>query len=338
MVNDRLLRFRCIVIITGLITAPALHAQPQPPDFCFVISEPGDADKPLARAYEVKQVYRERVPYYNSNRYWLKPDTMLTLQGGDLFRQNNGGWRVFQPVVGVSESRVLVIAGKDTMRIDLPDEMQPLMERAWRRWDRPSPDVMRFKPGRWDVMTCINEYQAGVATHQVLLTRLQQEVECVPPPANIPPAGIRPPQVRPMPPIAAPEIRSPSTPDEWQAYWDAQPPLKKVKVERTSADTVWLRITGRVMLDGGCASNVPQLGVELLTDTGWVERLPLREEQMDCGMPWADWKDHELMIPLRWWVYHIDRRTDDPLTPGTYRIVLRGGNLQYVRSPAFVLP
>ena len=27
-----------------------LVAQPQPPDFCFVISEPGDADKPLSRA------------------------------------------------------------------------------------------------------------------------------------------------------------------------------------------------------------------------------------------------------------------------------------------------
>lgn len=35
-------------------------AQPQPPAFCFVISEPGDADKPLSFGYVVIRQYRER--------------------------------------------------------------------------------------------------------------------------------------------------------------------------------------------------------------------------------------------------------------------------------------
>ncbi|HMQ76519.1 MAG TPA: hypothetical protein PKE21_10160 [Flavobacteriales bacterium] len=317
-----------------------LIAQPQPPDFCFVISEPGDADKPLSRAYVVKQQYRERVPYYNSDQQWLKPDTTITLQSRELFKERNDGWRVFTPVVGVSESRILVIAGGDTMRIDLPDDMRPLIDRAWTRWPEPSPDVMRFKPGRrWDVNTCINEVQAGVATHQFILNRLKQEANWVEPPAQIPPPGIRPPEPRrPIEPIAIPEPERPATPKEWEAFWAEQPPLKKVEVERTNADTVWLRISGRVMLNGGCGSGMPLFNIEMRTDTGWVDRIHFEWIQMDCGMPWGDWEGHVVMLPpLRWWVGANSPAATKELMPGTYRIVLKGGNMQEVRSPSFKL-
>ena len=323
-----------------LLHSAVLVAQPQPPDFCFVISEPGDADKPLSRAYVVQQQYCERVRYTNSDQYWLKPDTAITLPSRDLFKEKNDGWRVFTPVVGVSESRILVVAGSDTMRIDLPDDMQPLIDRAWARWPEPSPEVMRFKPGRtWDVNTCINEYQAGVATHQFILKRLKQEANWVEPPMQIPPPGIRPPEPRrPIEPITAPEQKRPATPEDPEAFWAEQPPLEQVAIERISADTVWLRITGRVILDGGCASRMPLFGVEMLVDTGWVVRLPHRV-QMDCGMPWVDWEDHLVMLhPLRWWVDANSPTATNELVPGTYRIVLVGGNMQEMRSPAFDLP
>ncbi len=311
-----------------LLVPTRLLAQPQPPDFCFVISEPGDADKPLSRHYTVQQQYRQREPYFGGEGYWLRPDTTITLQSGDLFREENGGWRVFRPVLDVAQSRLLVIAGTDTMRIELPDELGALHARAAQRWDRPSPEVLRFKPGRsWDVYTCINEYQAGVATHQYILKRLQREANRVGPPANIPPPGIRPPQLRPRTePIAAPAPKGPATPGEWEAYWAAQPPLKKVKVERTRADTVWVRITGRVQLDGGCAGQVPFLAVELRTDTGWVERLPMRAYQLDCGPAYADWERHRLSVPLRWWLSNAGGGADALLVPGTYRLRFRGGN------------
>ena len=328
-----------MLALHAFLIAHATHAQPQPPDFCFVISEPGDADKALSRAYVVKQQYRERVRYYDSDRYWLKPDTSIALRSRDLFKEKNDGWRVFTPVVGVSESRILVIAGTDTMRIDLPDDMQPLIDRAWARWPEPSPEVIRFKPGRRrDVNTCINEYQAGVATHQFILKRLKQEANWVEPPANIPPPGIRPPEPRrPIEPIAAPEPKRPSTPEDWDAFWAKQPPLKKVAIERTSADTVWLRITGRVMLNGGCGSGMPIIGIEMLTDTGWVERIPFDPTQMDCGLPWADWEDHRITLPLRWWLYN-DRRVDDGrFIPGTYRIVLMGGDMKELRTEGLKL-
>lgn len=328
------------ILIGALVTlSVAVHAQPQPPDFCFVISEPGDADKPLSRTYEVKQQFRARVPYFSSDGYWLKPDTTIALTGRDLFKEKNDGWRVFTPVVGVSESRILVIAGTDTMRIDLPDDMQALIERAWARWPEPSPEVMRFKPGRrWDVNTCINEYQAGVATHQFILKRLKQEANWVEPPASIPPPGIRPPRPRPRAaPIVAPAPKRPTTPEEWDAFWAAQPPLKKVKLERTSADTVWVRITGRVMLDGGCAGQAPLMAVEMRTDTGWVERLPMHEYQLDCGPAFADWAHRIISIPLRWWVHNFRVGDDGLLAPGTYRLRFRGGNKKDARTEPFEL-
>lgn len=317
-----------------------LTAQPQPPDFCFVISEPGDADKHLSRDYVVQQQYRERVFYYNSDRYWLKPATIITLGSRDLFKEKNGGWRVFTPVVGVMESRILVIAGRDTMRIDLPDDMRPLIDRAWRRWDRNSPEVMRFKPGRtWDVNTMINEYQAGVVTHQVILKRLQEEADWVPPPMNVPPPGIHPPEIRPAPTIVEQVPPAPKTPEEWEAFWVEQPPLRKVDIERTSADTVWLRISGRVMLNGGCGSGMPLFNIEMRTDTGWVDRILFKWVQMDCGMPWGDWHERVVMLPpLRWWLSVNSPAATKELLPGTYRIVLRGGNMQEVRSPAFDIP
>ncbi|MCB9162994.1 MAG: hypothetical protein H6592_00955 [Flavobacteriales bacterium] len=325
----------CFVLagVVGLGLHAPLHAQPAPPDFCFVISEPGDADKPLSRAYVVNQQYRERVFYYNSDRYWLKPDTIITLPSRDLFQTDNGGWRVYTPLVGVSGSRILVIAGKDTMRIDLPDDPLPLMERAWRRWDLPSPEVMRFKPGRtWEVSTCINEYQAGVAANQVLLPRLQKEAEWVPPPMEIPPPGLRP----PVKPVVPPP---PPSPAEIEREIAARPGLKRVRIARVLGDSVWVRITGRVMLNGGCGSGMPLFGIDLLTDSGWVERLPVRQEQMDCGMPWIDWRNQEVLLPpLRWWVGVDSPAATKELLPGTYRIVLMGANMKNLATPAFQLP
>jgi hypothetical protein len=284
-----------------------------------VISEPGNADDALARPYEVKQQYRERVFYYNSDRYWLKPDTAITLLSGDLFKEKNGGWHVFSPVTGVAESRILVIAGADTMRIDLPDDMRPLIERAWARWD-----------------TCINEYQAGAATHQFILKRLQEEANWVSPPRNEPPPGIRPPELLPLPPTPVPEPPRPQTPEEWEGYWAGQPPLREVKVDRTSADTVWVRISGRVMLDGGCASGMPLFGIEMLTDTGWAERIPFELTQMDCGMPWGDWEDRVVMVhPLRWWVGVHQPEGKKTMSPGSYRLFFVGGDLKRLRTEAF---
>jgi len=82
---------------------------------------------------------------------------------------------------------------------------------------------------------------------------------------------------------------------------------------------------------------MPLYGVELRNDTGWVERIPFELEQMDCGLPWADWTDHPVMIPMAWWVRVNSREGAGELDPGNYRLVLMGANGQMKRTDAFVL-
>jgi hypothetical protein len=327
--------FRSVLLLILVMTAGSTLAQPQPPDFCFVISEPGNADDPLDRPYEVKQHYQERVFYYNSDQFWLKLDTTITLQSGDLFKERNGGWRVFTPVTGVAESRILVIAGTDTMRIDLPDDMRNLIDRAWARWDLPSPDLIHFRKGRYAVEELIAEPRS-VAAANTLAKRLiaaddeaykQQLADLEEYYRNLPPPQPAPPPYTPPPPM---------TEEVWAAYWAQQPPLKEVHVDRVSADTVWVRITGRVMLDGGCASGIPLFGIEMLTDTGWVERIPFDLTQMDCGMPWVDWEEHVVKLPpLRWWVGAHQPAGQKEMLPGSYRLFFVGGDLKRLRTEAF---
>jgi hypothetical protein len=328
--------FRSVLLLILVVTAGPTLAQPQPPDFCFVISQPGNADDPLDRPYEVNQHYQERVFYYNSDQFWLKPDTTITLQSSDLFKEGNGGWRVFTPVTGVAESRILVvIAGTDTMRIDLPDDMQPLIDRAWARWDRPSPDVIRFRKGRYAVEELIAEPRSVAAANTLAkrlitaddaaykqdLAALEEYYRTLPPP------------VPPVPPYSPPP---PMTEEGWAAYWAQQPPLKEVHVDRVSADTVWVRLTGRVMLDGGCASGMPLFGIEMRTDTGWVERIPFDLTQMDCGMPWADWDDRLVTLPaLRWRVSAHQPEGKKTMSPGRYRLFFVGGDLKRLWTEAF---
>ena len=135
---------------------------------------------------------------------------------------------------------------------------------------------------------------------------------------------------RDLPPPAPPSVPyippPPMTQEEWEEELARQPGLKEVQVDRVHADTVWVRITGRVMLDGGCASGMPLFGLEMPTDSGWVERIPFELIQMDCGMPWADWEDRVVMMPLRWWVAANSREGQRELAPGGYRLFFLGGD------------
>lgn len=324
--------------LSASLFAVLLQAQPQPPDLCVVISEPGNANRPLSRAYEVKQQYRERVHYYNSDRFWLKPDSTITLQGGDLFKEKNEDWRVFTPITGVSESRLLVIAGADTMCIELPEDPSQLIARAWSRGDRDTPEVIRFRTGVYVAEELIGDPRA-VATAGKLARRLDAEDEAVYKEELAALEGYyknQPPPVAPTTPYTPPP---PMNEQEWAAYWAEQPALRQVDVERVNADTVWLRISGRVMLDGGCASGMPFFGIEMRTGTGWEERLAMRQEQLCCGMPWGDWEEQVVMLhPLRWWVSVNSPAATKELLPGTYRIVLKGGNMQEMQSPSFDIP
>ncbi|MBK8497515.1 MAG: hypothetical protein IPL52_01535 [Flavobacteriales bacterium] len=324
-------------ILFLLAIAPVgLVAQPAPPDFCFVISEPGDADKSLSRTYVVKQHDRERVFYYNSDSFWLKPDTTITLQSHDLFKERNGGWRVFTPVVGVSESRMLVIAGADTMRIDLPDDPKVLIARAWRRGERDTPEVVRFRKGLFSVDELIADPRLTAVTNQLAKKLITEDAVAYTKELADLEEYYRnqPPPVPPSAPYVPPP---PMTEGQWAAFWAEQPPLEEARIDGVNADTVTITFTGRIMLTGGCASNMPMFGMEVRTDSRWVECFAIDESQMDCGLPWGDWHEHTLALPLSFWVGAHARTGEKELKPGTYRLIFIGGDREEFRTAPFDL-
>ena len=321
-----------------LLLAPlGLFAQPSPPSFCFVLAEDRAVVRPLGNDPRVVQYYRERVPYVGVNVTWLKPEEVLPLQGGPLFRDSTVGWTVYHPVEGMAESYVRVIQGTDTMHIDLSEDPKPLIDRAWARADRDTPEVIRFRKGHFAVEELIAD-QWAVAAADTLAKRLVAEDEAA---YRNELAALeqyyrdQPQPVPPAPPYTPPP---PMTEQDWEAYWAQQPPLKQVHLDRVSADTVWVKITGRVMLNGGCASGMPLFGVEMLTDTGWVERIPFDMTQMDCGMPWGDWNEQVVMLhPLRWWIGAHQPEGRKEMLPGSYRLFFVGGDLKRRWTEPFVV-
>lgn len=313
-----------------------LCAQPQPPAFHFVLAGEGEPLRPLERAVHVVQHYRERIPYAGMHATGLKPEATLVLRSGPVFRDSTEAWRWFHPLEGMAESYLMIVAGPDTMRIELPENTTGLTQQAQQRADRDTPEVIRFRTGSHAMEHLMVEAWAmRAAAH--LSTRLTAEdvredervrAEQLAWQLMHPPA----PSTKPVQPV------SQLTPEEIMAEITARPGLKRIRLLRVHADTVWVGITGRVMLDGGCASGMPLFGLEMRTDSGWVERHAMRDVQMACGMPWADWSDQEVKLPsLRWWVganSPADRRV---LAPGTYRVVLMGANMALMHTEDFEL-
>ncbi len=238
---------------------------------------------------------------------------------------------------------VLVIQGQQSMRIDLPDpsaERWALVEHVMKRsGDFASPEVIRFRPGRFTYSELMNDpafeelemrlagklkAERAAAYQQQLAAQEDHYHNLSPPPPPAPPA------------------RVPLSPEQQAAAIELEiaqrPGLRSVNIARVNADTVWVSITGRVMLDGGCASGMPLFGVEMRTDTGWVERIPFELSQMDYGMPWADWDGHDVMIPpLKWWVGANSPADRRELTSGTYRLRFVGADLKELRTASFLL-
>ncbi|MBK6831715.1 MAG: hypothetical protein IPG92_13675 [Flavobacteriales bacterium] len=332
---------RAIAIFWLALGALVCSAQPHPPSITFSLAADKARPQPFLRNHRVEGHCRYRDDYnYELGKAgtWERRE----LSGRPLFTDTTTGWISYH--LGDSwcaTSYLLVIVDADTMRLEFVDSLAAhwrLMQRAWKRWDRESPEVIRFRKGTYAFEEVIADPWA-VETANAFAKRLMAEEDAAYRKQladqeeyyrNLPP---------PAPPIEPYVPPPPMTPEQWQLELAKQPGLKKVELDRVSADTVWVRITGRVRLDGGCASGMPLFGVEMLTDTGWVERLPNELSQMDCGMPWGDWNQRIVMLPpLRWWVGAHQPEGKKELVPGSYRLSFVGGNGRQLWTDPFSIP
>lgn len=325
-----------------LLAASPAQAQPGAPSFCFVLAEDRPLLRPLSHAASVMQHYRERVKHAGWEGSWLKPEEVLPLQGGPLFRDSLERWTLYRPLEHMAASYLLITVGPDTMRIDLPERDTLLWQQALSRvGGRDSPEVIRFRAGRyameqlamarWEMRAAQRLHVRVVDAERAEVQRSQGEREALRREQERRWAFEREAALRTPPPAPSAE--------EIEREIAQRPGLQQAALQRVSTDTVWLRVTARVLLDGGCASAMPLFGIEVLTGTGWAVRLPMRHVQMACGMPEADWKDRLVMLPpLRWWVAAHQPAPTKDLKPGTYRIVLSGANRKELQTAAFTLP
>jgi hypothetical protein len=207
---------------------------------------------------------------------------------------------------------LLVLQEGAMMRIDLPDagaERLALKQRILARsGDVASPEVLRFRQGRFSFEALAKDslYDAmEQAIADRLLAARQRDVEAAP--------------------LVAPRM----------VTAQGAGGLRKVSVDSVGVDKVRLHVTGAVMLDGGCGSEVPMVSVERRTGSGWLVMQPFPFAQMDCGPPWKELADDVIIIA-------IDPRHDGggpglpfKAPPGRYRIVLMGADGSHTRTKAF---
>ncbi len=321
---------RPVFLLLSAFWAVLLHAQPGLPSIMLVLAEDREALRPVKRKVEVVQYYRERQQYINADGSWLGPVSSFPIQRGPLLRDTTERWEVFRPSEALAESYLLITSGPDTMRVDLPETSTKIQLRAMQRSSGDTPEVLRFRAGHFVLEDLAFEPWSTKAAERIAAR--MKEIELADYRRSVAAEERRRKEVEKAVPKREPVV-PPVLPKQERPVG-----LKKVELERVSGDTVCLRVTGRVMLDGGCASNNPFFALEMHTDSGWVERLPMPFAQMDCGMPWADWEDRALCVPpLRWWASVRQPEGKKELLPGRYRIVLLGGDGERVHSKAFEL-
>jgi hypothetical protein len=183
----------------------------------------------------------------------------------------------------------------------------------------PSPEVIRFRPGRFSYVALAQE-GALQEVEQRIADRLVKDAGKA---TNV--------RVAPWLPMSAQPIAT--APHEEQPQVPA-PHGGIMRLVERRGDTLVLRVTGAVMLDGGCTSNSPMMAVEVnVSHDNWLQLASTMDVQMDCGRPTMEWKDHELRIPVVEWT---QRHGPQGLAvmPGRYRLGVRfaDGSLHWTKA------
>ncbi|MEX1131716.1 MAG: hypothetical protein WEC15_00690, partial [Flavobacteriales bacterium] len=193
---------------------------------------------------------------------------------------------------------LVVISDGDKMRVDIPsgdtDRGHLVHGMVARSGAIPSPEVIRFMPGRFNFVNLAED-----PSYHEVEDRIAQRL--------IRNAGKR--TKRKAPSVPEPVTREPKRKlnSEPAELVEARGPAKssgrtRTKLVAMRGDTAVLILTGRVTLDGGCSNNLPMMALEFRGKDAWEELIPMPSVQMDRGLPVVEWRKHELRIPLGEWM------------------------------------
>lgn len=100
------------------------------------------------------------------------------------------------------------------------------------------------------------------------------------------------------------------------------------------SDTIVVRITGYVKLDGSCNASTPLFGFQSKEGSEWTDYLPPCNVQLCCGMPDAWWnQQHVALIPAQFARPGRGR----PWKPGVYRVVVLLVGEEELAGPPFTV-
>lgn len=224
------------------------------------------------------------------------------------------------------DQHLLVIQDGDTMRVDMPNDVdtrEHLVHKSLARSGAvPTPEVVRFRPGQFKFVALAQDERMR-AVELRIADRLAKH------------AGkaymVRVASSSPMPAQAltpAPKV---------QRSQVIVPHGGSIRLVEQRGDTLVLRVTGAVMLDGGCASNTPMMAMQVnVAHDSWLQLASTMDAQMDCGLSTTEWRDHELRIPVVEWTQRHGAQ-GLAVMPGRYRLGVRFADGAVRWTKAFTL-
>lgn len=112
--------------------------------------------------------------------------------------------------------------------------------------------------------------------------------------------------------------------------------VRKAEVIRVNKEEADVRLTGNIMLDGGCSPK-PYWSLEWRSGTGWNTCIPFPGAQALCGAGSWVYRNEVFHLQLGTWGPNHFPLNKGPLVPGTYRLVFMGPNGRTKRTREFRL-
>lgn len=286
------------------------HGRPMRGTCATPIAAQAWLSKPGAPAWTVEMHFTVRDDYpYSPHEIGKR---MFWPLNADTIRDGRHRHLRFSILDGYCTDQYLrVIRGDDTMRVDMPNDptarghLQLFMVK--RSGALSSPEVIRFRPGRFSFVTLAQEERMNELEMR-LAGRLLRDTEKK--------SGQR--RSREQTHTADPVVA------------EKQKVVRKVELHELLGDTAVLRFWGNVMLTGACGGIMPLMAVEVVGDRGWEDHVPMPDAQMDCGPLSEEGNGHELRIPLAEWMQAHGRSA----MPGRYRLKFRfaDGAVRWTRA------
>ncbi len=244
----------------------ATLAQPGPHSVTFTVAANTEELQPISGDVRVVMHFTQRAEWGITPR---NLGTMTELPTSPLFTPPDTTWSAFWiPSCWCTDMMLEITVGGETMWLALPDDLNDLEMRAMQRAHNETPEVIRFRPGRFvfeeEIMQPWNERATLQMKRMIKADQLANNPYRTPLPTDV-------------------------------LY--TQDTILLDKARYRMGETVRARISGTVRTDGSCSAS-PLYELRAMRPVTGLISDPCSAPQMDCGLPTVFWEDAPLDLHL----------------------------------------